>query len=480
MTPWPRVPVCFEPGSFQPEAHYYARALNAVVHPLVRFFMSLSTERIVSRYAHMNPRVDPEALTRLLASPTRHLRWSGCDLMHATDVDGNRHMVVIETNSSPSGQKSMPLLDEDEEQGGYHRLVHQVVVPWVTRKRLPEGGLAVLYDKNPMETSGYAAALADAFDEPVTLVPCFDGAPEPWHRFDEHGVLHIRDEAGPWRSIRFALRYVTQRPWNRLPLHSRTALLNPILGCLAGGRNKMVAAKAYDIFNAELARDGLRILTPRTIWDVGLAEVPLWVRRMGGHAVVKVPYANAGQGVYTITDPAELDAFMAQSQRYDKFIVQSLVGNAGWSSDTDLGRLYHVGNVPTKKNHIYVSDFRFMVGSTPEGLRPLAVYARRTRKPLTREPPTDSWAQLGTNLSVKREDGTWDTESHRLMLMDERDFNKLGLGLDDLVEAFIQTVLAVHAVDRMASDLLNQKKRFRMRLFRTLDDDPALLSEILP
>jgi len=102
---------------------------------------------------------------------------------------------------------------------------------------------------------------------------------------------------------------------------------------------------------------------------------------MGGHAVVKVPYSNAGQGrwtahsaqhyargrvftvtvggrvswpmrqggplthrrrllilclfffppcvalpgVFTITSPAELAAFMAEESRYDKYIVQSLV-----------------------------------------------------------------------------------------------------------------------------------------------------------
>ena len=47
---------------------------------------------------------------------------------------------------------------------------------------------------------------------------------------------------------------------------------------------------------------------------------------MGGHAVVKVPYSNAGQGVYTITCPEELANFMAEDSRYDKYIVQSLVG----------------------------------------------------------------------------------------------------------------------------------------------------------
>ena len=36
-------------------------------------------------------------------------------------------------------------------------------------------------------------------------------------------------------------------------------------------------------------------------------QVPLYVRSMGYFAVVKIPYSNAGQGVYTITSKAELE-----------------------------------------------------------------------------------------------------------------------------------------------------------------------------
>lgn len=51
-----------------------------------------------------------------------------------------------------------------------------------------------------------------------------------------------------------------------------------------------------------------------------------------------------------------------------------------------------------------------------------------------------SWDMLGTNLSVAHGDGVFSTESDRLLLMDRKDFNVLGMGLDDLIEAYIQTV----------------------------------------
>lgn len=44
--------------------------------------------------------------------------------------------------------------------------------------------------------------------------------------------------------------------------------------------------------------------------------------------------------------------------------------------------------------------------------------------------------------SVKLEEGMFSSESERLLLVDKRDFNTLGLGLDNLIEAYVQTVLS--------------------------------------
>jgi hypothetical protein len=478
MAPTTSTPV--SPGSFEAEKHYYPRVLNAEMHPLVRTFLNLGNERILRRYAHLRPRVDADALRAILAHRPRYFPWAGCDLIHVTTEAGLRHMVVIETNSCPSGQKSLPMADDQREQGGYHTLMAETFLPWLTGRRLPPGGLAVLYDKNPMEASGYAAALADLTGEVVHLTPFPASDPDPAARFDD-GHLHVRDPDGTWAPIRAAFRYVTQRPWDRLPLHTKTAILNPVVACLAGGRNKMIAAKAYDLANADYRLSGIAIRTPETIWDVSHAEIPLWVKRLGGHAVVKVPYSNAGQGVYTITSEHELDAFMQVPQRYDRYIVQSLIGNRTWGSVGRDGRLYHVGTVPNKKNRTYVADLRVMIGATRDGFVPLAIYARKARSPLTDNPPEGgtSWDVLGTNLSVKNPDGTWGSETGRLLLMDRKDFNTLGLGIDDLTEAYVQTVLAATAVDRMAQRLYSAKGRFKARLFQSLNDDPALMAELV-
>ncbi len=468
------------PGSFEANRHYYPKALNATIHPMVHFFLNLSQDRIVARYCHLHPTVNANRLRDILNSTCRYFLWAGADLLNVTSAGAKRQMVVIENNSCPSGQKSMPLLNDHDDQGGYRLLLERTFLPYLQRGRQTvKGALAVVYDKNPMEASGYAAAMADLMKEPVYLVTFHQHDVDPAVRFID-GIMEVRTGAQEWVPIRAAFRYLTQRPWSRQPLHTKTKIINPTIACLAGGRNKMVAAKAYDLFNSEVAESGLRINTPETIWDIGKNEIPLWVGHLGGQAVVKVPYSNAGQGVFTIVTKEELDAFMDMEFPYDRFIVQSLIGNYQWSSTTAKGRLYHVGTIPNTRGETFVADIRMMISSTKDGIRPLCVYARRAQSPLEDylTEGNDSWSMLGTNLSIKLEGGGWDSDTNRLLLMDRRDFNRLGLGLDDLIEAYIQTVLSTIAIDNMAKTLTNKQGRFRMRLFRSLNNDQALLQEI--
>jgi len=469
------------PDSYEAESHFYPRVLNAHPHPVVKFFRSLGNERLAERYCHLRPEVDRQDVLNLLSAVPKHFRWAGCDLFVATNEQGVRRCVVVETNSSPSGQKSMPF-DDEQPQAGYRRLLETSFIPMLRRRNLPAGSLAVLCDKNPMETKGYAAVLADLVGEPVYWVSWKAEDPDPPARLID-GVLHVRDgsdESAPWKPIRAAFKYITQKPWMRLPPVTKTLIYNSTLVCLAGGRNKLLAAKAYDLMNGDLRESGMAIEVPETIWDVGKAEVPIWLKHMGGVAVVKVPYSNAGQGVYTITNERELDAFMAIEHDYDLFIVQGLVGNAAWSSQTRSGRLFHVGTVPNRRNQIFAADLRFMLGAGPDGFFPLSIYARRAREPLAQHVDSgqDSWAMLGTNLSVKQADGSWATEPERLLLMDTKDFNKLGIGLDDLLEGYMQTVMAVTAIDRMCQKLLTKKNVFRKNMFQTMNPDQTLTDEI--
>mmetsp|Transcript_17705 Transcript_17705/g.56549 ORF Transcript_17705/g.56549 Transcript_17705/m.56549 type:complete len:569 (+) Transcript_17705:1887-3593(+) len=496
------------PGEWEQEEHYYPRALNAQLHPLVTSFLGLDKLRIATRYCHLHPETDKNKLLEVLGYVPRDFRWAGADLFCVTNEMAQRQMIVIETNSCPSGQKSMPSQgnENDTAKGtNYYTMVAETFGSLLREKSdsLPEGVYATIFDKNPMEATGYAQCMADFLKTRVFIVEMFRHDDKAPYRWRDDGVLEIRvgrsdaehalpdtslfkpvegDESRVWVPVRAAFRYVTIAPWTRIPVVTKTLVLNPIISCLSGGRNKLVASKAYDFKNAELSSYGLRIRTPETITDVSLTEIPLYVRSMGYIAVIKVPYSNAGQGVFTITSKAELDSFMewAKCNPYDQFIVQALVGNSTWSSASKDGIFYHVGTVPNVKNKTYVADLRMMICATEEGYRPLAIYARRAKSPLTEKllNVEDSWDMLGTNLSVLNEDGSWGSDTSRLLLMDRKDFNRLGISLDDLIDSFIQTVLASTAIDQMCKRLL-KNGTFEHELFASLNKDPHFIDEVL-
>ncbi|OLY83996.1 hypothetical protein AYI68_g1852 [Smittium mucronatum] len=481
--------VVVKPSTFEPELHYYPRVLNSIIHPLVFSFFSLGNDRIIQRFHHLNPQVDRKKLHQILDYSPKYFKWAGSDLFNVTTQSGKKQMIVIETNSCPSGQKSMPLLDENQVSGGYRKVLASSLGDIVdSQLHGSSGKLAVIYDKNAMEVTGYAAALADLAKEDVFLVPYYNEGPNShikWVPSEDQSsgdTLYIRDELNNWHEIRACFRYVTQKPWNRIPIKSKTKILNPIVSCLAGGRNKMMASVAYEMYNLELRGSGLSIRVPETINNVAKSEIPLWLKSMGHHGVLKVPYSNAGQGVYTITSDTQLTEFMNTNHHYDKFIVQSLVGNSEWSSRAKGESYYHVGTVPNAKGETYVSDLRMMVCGNESGFSPVCMYARRARKPLVSVlddySAKNSWEMLGTNLSVKHADGSWSTESSRLALMDHKDFNKLGLGIDDLIDCYIQTVLSTIAIDKMCKKLVNPDNSFNFELFADLNPDESLLDEI--
>jgi hypothetical protein len=144
--------------------------------------------------------------------------------------------------------------------------------------------------------------------------------------------------------------------------------------------------------------------------------------------------------------------------------------------------------VPNKAGESFVFDMRMMVAADAGGFAPVAVYARRAVDALTRLPPPSdaggagghsaSWLQLGTNLSRLTDDLTWTTESERLVMADVRDVPSLGLSVDDLIDGFVQSVLAMTAIDDMCARLLTPAGAFDLDAFEALNDDAALLDEL--
>ena len=91
----------------------------------------------------------------------------------------------------------------------------------------------------------------------------------------------------------------------------------------------------------------------------------------------------------------------------------------------------------------------------------------------------NSWGILGTNLSFIKSDNSWGTDTSRLLLMERKSFNSLGIGLDNLVEGYIQTVLSSIAIDKLADKLISTKGKLKKKLFASLNEDQVLIDEIL-
>jgi hypothetical protein len=142
-----------------------------------------------------------------------------------------------------------------------------------------------------------------------------------------------------------------------------------------------------------------------------------------------------------------------------------------------------VGTVPDARGDIYVADLRVMVAASDAGFTPISMYARKARQPLAEEVSDSgagfSWGMLGTNLSVAGPEHTFTTESERLVMMDRKDFSVLGLGLDDLIDAYVQTVLSVSAIDHMCETFVAPDGSLDWGAFCAVNNDPALLAEIL-
>jgi hypothetical protein len=457
------------PGTFSAADAFYPQVLALPPHPDVERFFGMQRCEIVARYCERHPLTDAVELARLLGEHCRQLMWAGSDLLLVAGAHDRRQMIVLETNSCPSGQKSMPLLASRDHRGGYLRVARALFDP------ANPGVTAVVHDKNPMEAFGYARTLADHLQRPVLVARFAVDDPGAAVRFRE-GVMQVRDERDRWHVIDRAFRYVTQRPWSRLPVRTQTAIVNPVVACLGGGRNKLVAHKAYARLNSALHGTGLEVRTPFTFTDVELEHVGDLVAALGGRAVVKVPYSNAGQGIHIITDRAELAAFESTPHGYDRFVVQDLVNDVPTSAGS-LPRDVQLGTRADDRGQRYAFDLRMLVCSGPRGFEPVAAYARRARDPLGSG--ASAPRRFATNLSSRDASGAWTVDDSRLVPLGTAGFDQLGLSLDDLVDAYVQTVLSVWAIEQMSRSLLDGHGDIDHQAFLAESGDDVLLGELL-
>lgn len=403
-------------------------------------------------YRRRFPAVSRQDLDRLLEWRPRHFFWAGCDFFPLRG-ESNTSMLLLETNSCPAGQKWMPSLQDESPWGGYQRLC-EMLLPALERG----GTLAVLYDKNPQEVRGYAATLADLCGRSVLLVPILSEASDQLVQFSSDG-MRVRGPEG-WITVTAALRYVTDQPWRSLPLHSAAPILNPLSACLSGGRNKHLAKVAYERFNECWGASHLRIRFPSTQSGLTTMQAAAAISATGHRGIIKTPYGHAGEGVFPIVSADGLSRWRTEADDQQKWVVQELIAEDHLSAQAEDGQ----------PSRIY--DLRLLVAAGVDGFRPIAGFARQAKSelvfPLEQETLRD---QLVTNLSYRDERGEWGTDVSRVVPLDETHFGSLKLTLDDLVEAYVQSVMSVVAIDQLASALSDENQQFDISAFHALNED---------
>jgi hypothetical protein len=314
---------------------------------------------------------------------------------------------------------------------------------------------------------------------------------------DEHSVRDeesatTADGAAPplprWVRIRGCVRHApSQRPWRGVPADTPTLLLHPLPACVAGGRasNRSIAVDAFAEHSAHAlaAGTGLAVRTPHAVAHVAWRDVAAWVAHLGGCACIKAPQrrpSGSGQrSTYMVTCDADLAAFQAAEcapgahRGRQQYIVQALLGSEQHK---------HVGTVPDggKCGDVYAWSLHMTIAADAHagGFRAVALHGARARAPLTEDSSSDGGG--GGNAWRIMLDTTLDgDDDDRLMMADCRGFDAMGIGLDELVDAFVQACLAAVALDGMACRLAPGGVLSAPRLLSASNQDEELLSELL-
>ncbi|CAG8814736.1 7723_t:CDS:2, partial [Racocetra fulgida] len=145
----------------------------------------------------------------------------------------------------PAGQGAMPLLDKRP--NGY-KFLAQTAFKQALKKADPSlGELAIVCDvaSDEADLTGFAAAISEETKEHVWIVMIYDVAQYNQFLKWENKVLYIKDKDE------------------------------------AGGQNKILAAKSFELFNIELSGSGLAIRFPRTVCNVNKSEISSCIEKMG-------------------------------------------------------------------------------------------------------------------------------------------------------------------------------------------------------
>lgn len=137
---------------------------------------------------------------------------------------------------------------------------------------------------------------------------------------------------------------------------------------------------------------------------------------------------------------------------------------------------------------MYAYTVRIIACDSPTGFKTIAICCARAPAPFAKNGETAeiaSDALLNKIKTVHEDDayvsniGTNPDSEQRSFYVDDAGMKGMGIGMDDVVDGFMQTVYSTLAIDNMCKKLTMEDGELNMQLLKELNPDPQLLAEVV-
>jgi hypothetical protein len=392
-------------------------------------------ETIIECYLNNIGKNSRETLRYIMNERSRHFILAGVDLMAVENREtGERDFLLLEINSAPGFIYCTP--ENDAAEYGYKRLIHLLLDH--TPKDQWDGIVHFSEGKVPVEDRGFFHYYREILKRDVNILGPRDLEKLSLNRENQ---LEYRG-----RPITGAIRYIHKDPWNYLAPSVKGTFINSTKVDLCGGRDKLMAERAFDsciVHNKKIVLSRPECFTAHTREELEhiilSKEFPL---------VVKKRFLNSGIGIYFILNK-DLSVLKELSDKDFPIVVQQMIIAPGTGINSDFPWEQKGVCIEGKR---YAYDLRVVVASGPDGYKPLMVYGRRGRRPFSDLKNCGHGTEIFDDIFkvniAKKKGSDFVFESNRLILPTDEGWEMLGITESELMAAYMESILSLYAADR--------------------------------
>lgn len=137
---------------------------------------------------------------------------------------------------------------------------------------------------------------------------------------------------------------------------------------------------------------------------------------------------------------------------------------------------------------MYAYSFRIVACNSPTGFKMITICCARAPAPFAKNGEAAEIAPnaLLNKIRTVHENDVYITNigpnpngEERSFYVDDAGMKGMGIGMDDVIDGFMQTVYSIHAIDNMCKKLTMEDGELNMQLLTELNPDPQLLAEVV-